>query len=63
MRHTFAQHLLSEVGACIYDETLCAHLNHCRGSQTHISRIGRAANGAVATYDWHTLRSARTEKS
>ena len=56
VRHALAQHLIAEVGARVYDETLALDLDHCRGAQTPVAPIRGATYLAFAAYYGYALR-------
>jgi hypothetical protein len=56
VRDALAQHLIAEVGARVYDETLALDLDHCRGAQTSVAPIRGATYLAFAAYYGHALR-------
>jgi hypothetical protein len=55
-------HLVSEIGARIYDNAYTTYLNMNAASKSFVFRIVAKANLRFATYGRHSLRSSGTEK-
>jgi hypothetical protein len=55
VRDILAQHLIAEVGTCIYDETLALDLDHRRGAQTPVAPIRGATYLASTAYYGYAL--------
>ena len=57
-----AQHLLTEVGTAINQDTRIAHLHECRHTQPVVAWVIRGTHRAGASYLGHTGRGTRTKK-
>lgn len=60
--NTGAQHLLPEIGACIYNNIGVAIAEQCRRPQSVVARVAGSAHFAVAPDNGDALRSAGAEE-
>lgn len=60
--HIFAEHLLAEIGAGVYDKALAGDLNANGGAEAFVPEIQRLAYFAAAADDGHSLRCTGAEE-